>query len=62
MGSGGLSVGDAPPKYITQDLTNREVLSALVGITGVNFGYDVKAWKYWYASQKKPDPIELRRN
>jgi hypothetical protein len=62
MGSGGLSVGSAPPKYVYQDLTNRDVLSALVGIAGVNFGYDVTAWRSWYASQKKAPAIELRRD
>ncbi|MFN0198642.1 MAG: HEAT repeat domain-containing protein [Planctomycetaceae bacterium] len=32
---------------------NVEVLEALTSLTGQNFGYDVRAWKFWYARQKQ---------
>jgi hypothetical protein len=61
-GPSGLSVG--APKYIiiTERLSNRAVLEALVALTGVNHGFDVAAWKSWYASQKRRDAIDARRS
>jgi len=61
-GGGGLSVGNKP-KYIRRLIPNQAVLDALVRITGCNFNFDEKAWKYWHAAQKKPDPsIDARRD
>jgi hypothetical protein len=31
---------------------NQPVLDALSKMTGVDFGYDQKAWRYWYAQEK----------
>ena len=61
-GGGGLSVGKKP-KYIRRKITNQAVLDALVRITGCNFNFDERAWKYWYAAQKKPAPsLDARRD
>ena len=61
-GGGGLSVGKKP-KYIRRLIPNQAVLDALVKITGCNFNFDEKAWKYWYAAQKKPAPkVDARRD
>jgi hypothetical protein len=39
------------------------VLDALVALTGKNFNFDVQAWKYWFAGQKKPpEKIDGRRD
>jgi hypothetical protein len=29
---------------------------------GTSFNYDVRAWKYWYAAQKKPATLDARRD
>lgn len=62
VGSGGMSVGGGPKIY-KQDLRNQAVLDALVMLTGgVNYNFDVKAWKSWYAAQKPREIIDARRN
>ncbi len=59
---GGLSVGSRT-QTIVQRVENRDVLRALVGLAGgANFDFDVRAWKYWYASQKKPASLDARRD
>jgi hypothetical protein len=60
-GVGGLSVGSST-KVVHRNLTNQQVLDALVTLTGVNLNFDQKAWKNWYASQKKQTTIDVRRN
>jgi hypothetical protein len=60
-GAGGMSVGDSTKIY-TQQMANQPVLDALVVLTGQNFNFDVQAWKYWYATQKRTDPLDARRN
>jgi len=60
-GPGGLSVGGGP-KIVTQAISNQAVLDALVALTGINFNFDERACKYWYASQKRPENIDARRN
>ena len=61
-GGGGLAVGGAPPKIITQDLTNREVHDALAEITGKDYGYDIAGWRGWLATFKKGDSPGVRRD
>ena len=61
-GPGGFSFGQAKEKIVSKRLTNQAVLDALVIITGMNFNYDVAAWKYWYVSQKKPANLDARRD
>ena len=58
----GMSVGGGGPQYIVQDSMNQPVLDALVQVAGgVNFGFDVKAWKNWFATLKQRDIVDGRR-
>ncbi len=61
-GPGGFSFGQPQPVTVEQKHQNTEVLRTLVGLAGVNFDYDVPAWKYWYASQKSPASLDARRD
>lgn len=59
---GGISVGSST-RIIKRQIANQAVLDALVSLTGgVNFNFDVKAWKYWFAAQKKAQTIDTRRD
>jgi hypothetical protein len=60
-GGGGMSMGGGP-KIIKKEIRNQAVLDALVMLTGVNFNFDVRAWKSWFANQKQRDQIDARRN
>ncbi len=62
-GGGGLSVGGAP-KIHKLWLSNQEVLLALMALTdnAVHFEFDQKAWKNWYAAQRRPVNIDARRD
>jgi hypothetical protein len=59
-GGGGLAVGGGP-KIIQQQIQNHGVLDALVKLTNANFDFDVRAWKYWYATQKQHEIVAGRR-
>lgn len=59
-GGGGLSAGNKP-HYETQEVGNKTVLDALVVITEQNFGYDRDRWRAWYAENRTPDGVDLRR-
>ena len=48
---GGFAVGGGGPIYFDQPYENQEVLDALIGLTGVNFNFNVSAWKQWHAAQ-----------
>ncbi len=62
-GGGSFNFGGGGPKIIKQPYENREVLQALVDLTGgVSFNFDRSAWKYWYAAQKKPQSLDARRD
>ncbi len=61
-GAGGFSFGSPSPKIIKRRLPNREVLSALIALTGKNFDFDVQAWKAWFAKQQKPKGLDARRD
>lgn len=60
-GGGGLSAGGNKPVVVTQRTVNQSVLSALRLITEQNFGDDVEAWKRWYAQDRTPPDVDLRR-
>jgi hypothetical protein len=61
--SGGFSMGGSSTKVIKRDFENRDVLQALVELSdGVSFNYDVRAWKNWFAAQKKPKTLDARRD
>jgi len=62
-GPGSFSFGGGGPKVLKQPIENRDVLQALVELTGgVSFNFDRSAWKYWYAAQKKPQNLDARRD
>jgi len=57
----GLAVGGGP-KIVPQPLENREVLDALIALTGqAGLGFDVPAWRNWYAAQKTREAADVRR-
>ena len=61
-GPGGFSFGNST-RIVKIPLKNQSVLDALASLTkGVNFSYDVRAWKYWFAAQKKRPTLNARRN
>jgi hypothetical protein len=51
-GGMGMSAGGGPKIY-TRQIANQAVLDALIAITRQNFNFDERAWKAWYAAQKK---------
>jgi hypothetical protein len=60
-GPSGFSAGNST-KIISQQFSNRSVLEALVELTGgLNYGFDVQAWKAWHTSQKKRPDMNSRR-
>jgi hypothetical protein len=62
QGSAGLNVG-SQPKWARVTHQNQAVLDALTSLTGgVNFGFDVEAWRFWYAQQNKRGPVDTRRD
>jgi hypothetical protein len=61
QGGAGMSMGGGP-KSFTRALNNQHVLDALVSMTGMNFQFDQRAWKNWFATQKKPANIDARRD
>lgn len=62
-GGGAFQFGGGGPKYVSRKLQNPDVLDALVTLTdGMNFHYDIAAWKKWYASQKKQSTLDARRD
>ncbi|NLF73145.1 MAG: HEAT repeat domain-containing protein [Candidatus Anammoximicrobium sp.] len=51
------------PQVITKNLRNENVLNALVALhPGINFGYDIEAWKRWYVDRDRPAVLDLRRD
>jgi hypothetical protein len=44
--------GDGPKLLVTH-VQNQPVLDALTQLTGVNFGFDQAAWRYWLAQERK---------
>jgi hypothetical protein len=59
--SGGNGPREQMPRILTLRFQNVEVLSALVNLTGQDFGFDVPAWQSWVASGFHPDPTPVRR-
>jgi hypothetical protein len=57
----GFSAGQSPRK-ISKSIHNRQVLAALVALTGQNFQYDEQAWRNWYKEQRAPTVLDLRRD
>jgi hypothetical protein len=57
----GFSAGQSPRK-ISKEAENRNVLAALVTLTGQNLQYDEVAWRNWYKEQITPARFDLRRD
>ena len=49
------------PKMLSVPVRNTEVLSALVKLTGNDFGYDVAAWKRWIQTSYESSPTPAKR-
>jgi len=62
-GGGGSGLSGGAPKYLTrrERSENRSVLEALAALTGVNYGFNVEAWRSWYAAQRSREAVEARR-
>ena len=58
----GFSFGGGGAKIIKRQIANREVLEALVSLTGENLQYNVAAWKTWYTSRRGHSAVDARRN
>jgi hypothetical protein len=58
--SGGLGSGGA--KIVKAPVSNRQVLSALVALTGQNYEYRPHDWRAWYAAQRRSGVIDARRD
>jgi hypothetical protein len=62
-GLGSFSFGGGGVQTVKQAFDNRDVLQALVDLTGgVSYNFDMGAWKYWFAAQKKPTSLDARRD
>ena len=60
---GGFSFGGGGTEIVNRPHANKNVLDALILITGgVNFDFDVEAWKHWFARQKRPESLDARRD
>ena len=51
-GSGNFSFGQQQPQVVSAIIKTRK-FCGVVMLSGVNFEYDVQAWKNWYTSQRK---------
>jgi len=59
---GGLMGSRGPvPRVLSYSYQNVEVLSALVKLTGQDFGYDIPTWRQWLRTSFQPDPAPVRR-
>ena len=58
---GGLSVGGGS-KIISRPIANQNVLDALILLTGQNFSFDQRSWRYWHAAQRAQDNLDARRD
>ncbi|MDD3468993.1 MAG: HEAT repeat domain-containing protein [Thermoguttaceae bacterium] len=66
-GGGGFSFGGGGPQYETRLYNNAEVHDALVTLVElsgpkVDYGYNVEAWKKWFAAVNRTRPFDARRN
>jgi len=60
---GGFSFGGNGPKFQKKTIQNEDVLQALVDLTGgQNFLFNRDSWKAWYATQKKAQSLNARRD
>jgi hypothetical protein len=60
-GGSGLSMGGGKRTQLSL-VRNVQVLDALVGLSGVNFGFDIPAWQAWLSTRDVPVDADLRRD
>ena len=58
---GGLALGGGPTR-VRAIVKNEDVLDTLASAAGVNFGWDVAAWRAWLATRETPATLDLRRS
>jgi hypothetical protein len=59
---GGVNASRGPvPRLVSVSVQNVEVLSALVKLTGRDFGYNLDAWRRWLRTSFDPNPTPVRR-
>ena len=58
-GGGGGPV--AQPRLIQEVFPNEAVRSALVQLTGVDFGFDLDSWRQWSRTEYRAEPVASRR-
>jgi hypothetical protein len=63
-GGGGIGMGmGSGPKFFFPSAKNSDVLDALVALTGqAAIGFDVPAWRAWFAAQKSSPTPDIRRD
>lgn len=49
------------PQFVEVSHRNVEVLTALMKLTGQDFGYDVPTWNRWLSTNYRPDPQPAKR-
>jgi len=57
---GGLALGGGP-KRVRVIVKNEDVLDTLATVAGVNFGWELSAWRAWLAARDSPADLDLRR-
>ncbi|HEX5102394.1 MAG TPA: HEAT repeat domain-containing protein [Pirellulaceae bacterium] len=68
FGSGGTVMKqNEGPRILIVQVQNQQVLDALTRLTGVNFSFDQRAWRYWHAQEKiaaeaQQPPLDARRD
>jgi transcriptional accessory protein Tex/SPT6 len=50
-----------PGQQVRVIVKNEDVLDTLATVAGVNFGWDLPAWRAWLASRDAPADLDLRR-
>jgi hypothetical protein len=60
--SGGVSQSTARTLTSENILQHQSVLKTLQSLTRENFGFDIGAWRYWYASNYSDSNLNLRRD
>ncbi|MBU6174392.1 MAG: hypothetical protein KGQ60_11340, partial [Planctomycetes bacterium] len=58
---GGVSQSAGTPRPVAVNFNRDRVLGALTDITGQNFGFNIAAWRTWYASVSANTNLNLRQ-
>jgi hypothetical protein len=60
--NGGVSFGNGAPPPSTRVNQHKDVLAALQSLTGESFGYDMLAWRQWFAQKYAYENMDSRRD